>query len=250
MTSNLVPQVITDKNGVTTTRWVKPTGNSSVAQSALRSLPPIPAVPQLQHVSRVSLLGGLYKAFSEYGEYENWENLDFDGITAKLKGMDDHSLRLVTNFIQKDNQIAHAKVTEMVDLLDTYADQPTYLNELLTYHDAFSNGTDQQFREEAVQKLHKCAEIPKMNDYSLAKAETQAEIRRLLKSAEDHYAEYYEPDDNQNIILGEGMRKFIADNPDQLDRIDEIMIERQTEDPEVVNSKLNSETPSISSGIL
>lgn len=250
MTSNLVPQVITDKNGVTTTRWVKPTGNSSVAQSALRALPPISTEPQLQHVSRVSLLGALYKAFSEYGEYEDWEEADLDGITAKLKGLDDHSLRLITNFIQKDNQIVHAKVTEIVDLVDTYGVRPPYLNELLAYYDTFSNGVSQEFKEEAVEKLHKCVEIPTMTDYSLADADTQSEIRRLLKSAENHYAEYYDPDDNQNIIIGEGMRKFIADNPDQLDRIDEIMIERQTEDPEVVNSILNSQTPSISSGIL
>lgn len=247
MTSNLVPQVITDKNGVTTTRWVKPTGNSSVAQSALRSLPPISVVPQLQSVSRVGLLGGLYKAFSEHGDYEEW---DIDEITSTLKGLDDHSLRLITTFVQKDGQIDDARVTDMADLLVTYGVRPPYLNELITYRDSFSNGTDQDFREEAVQKLHQCAEIPEMDDYSLADEETQAEIRRLLKSAEKFYAEYYDPDDNQNIIIGEGMRKFIADNPDQLDRIDEIMIERQTEDPEVVNSILNSQTPSISSGIL
>jgi hypothetical protein len=61
---------------------------------------------------------------------------------------------------------------------------------------------------------------------------------------------YDAEDPTHNIILGEKMRAFISDNLDQIDRIDAIMIERQTEDPALVKSIMQSDTPSISSGIL
>lgn len=249
MQSNLVLTTVMDKNGVMTKRWVKPpVAMNGAATPALPPLRSLNTPVSLEGISTSALQKELYMAFSSYGDRDEF---DIDDIEPIIKRSEDHTLRLLTNFIQQNGRIDHDRVTIAADLLRAYDYDKIALNEVLYYYDAFSGGAYLEFREEAVKKLHKCAEIPDAEDYSLADEDTQVEARRLLKSAEEYYADTYDPDDSShNIILGEEMRKFLRSNMKRIERIDEIMIERDTEDPVLVNSILNSETPSISSGIL
>jgi hypothetical protein len=248
MKNNLVLTAVTDKNGVMTKRWVKLSSPDTV--SAL-TIPPVQlSVPisPLYGVSRSTLLHDLYKAFNEYGDHDEY---DIDEITGLLKKFDDHTLRVTTSFVMNEGDFDSERIVLAADILSTYEFDRISRNEIMSYYDAFTYRAEDQFREDAILKLHKCAELQDAEDYSLVDDETRTEARRLLRSAEEYYVQTYDAEDpTHNIILGEKMRAFISDNLDQIDRIDAIMIERQTEDPALVKSIMQSETPSISSGIL
>ena len=244
MRNSLVQKVITDKNGVTTSRWVKP---DSGDQTPTRQLPPItplaPAPVPLGLVPRTTLLTGLYSAFSEHSDPDT-------EVTPVLKNLDTETLRIISGHLIRENGEADPNLTFFAsEWVAAHCDDEAYLRELFVYYDAFEEDTCGTFREDAVMKLHSCAEIPSMDDYSSADDETKARIFELIASAERVYDT--EPDaPEQNIILGERMRKMMSDNPDQLDRIVQIMSERNTEDPDLIASIINHEAPSISSGIL
>jgi len=251
MNSNLVLTIVTDKNGVITKRWVKPSSSGvGVPVRAIPSLQYLATPVSLSGISRSALQKELRRAFHDYGDHDDFS---FDDIAQLIKRCEDHTLRLVTLFIQKDGNIDHDRVTVAADILQAYSYDKIMINEVLHYHDAFPDRTVLQFREEAVRKLHKHKYdgLPELDDYSLADEDTQTEVRRLLKSAGDYYAETYVPEYSSfDIILSEEMRNFISNNMDRIDRIDEIMIERGTEDPVLVKTILDSDTTSISSGIL
>lgn len=249
MNNNLVPKVITDRNGVTTTRWTKP--DQSPSLKALPQVQPLLPASPLAGVNRTTLLHDLYAGFERHGD----DNEDyFDDICKKLKSLPDHSLRIITSFIVHDGDYDGSKVVYAAEVLMVYEGSTTDINEILHYFDAFSDGTSNLLREEAISKLKKCVEIPYAEDYTLVEATTQTEIRRLLKLAGDYYGATYDPDDsNHNIIVGEKMRSMIRDNQhdeERLEQINALMIERQTEDHELILSILDSDTPAISSGLI
>lgn len=243
MNSNLTPKVITDKNGVTTTRWVKRENNSPVTRHLPQVAPLANTPAPLQSVSRMDLLFGLYEAFSEHSDPDT-EAGPF------LKRMDTDTLRLMSANIMNDNgAVDPGKAFFAAEWVAFFYDDEVYLRELFAYDEAFDEQTSGSFREEVIGKLHRCPEIPSMDDYSMADDETKAEICRLIKLAEQVYDT--EPDvPDQDIILGERMRKLMDDNTDRLDEIIGIMKERDTEDPDFVASILNAEVQPVSSGIL
>jgi hypothetical protein len=237
-----------DKNGVMTKRWVKPSSPDTASALSIPPVQPPALISPLYGVSRSTLLHDLYKAFNEYGDHDEY---DIDEITEILKKSDDHTLRVATSFVMDEGDFDSERVIVAADILGAFQNSSVSTNEILAYYDAFSSHTSGTIREDAIVKLRKCAEIPYAEDYSLVDEQTQAEVRRLLRAAGDYYGDTYDPEDpSHNIILGEKMRAFIRDNMDQIDRINAIMIERQTEDPALVKSIMQSDTPSISSGIL
>lgn len=251
MKSNLVLATVTDKNGVMTKRWVKPTPTGAVSALSIPPVQPAAPISPLYGVSRSTLLHDLYKAFNEYGDHHEY---DIDEITEILKKSDDHTLRIATSFVINEGDFDSERIVVAADILQAYQDSVHTVNEMLTYHGAFSEEAFNALREDTIMKLRKCAEIPYAEDYSLVDEKTQTEVRRLLRSAGEHYSGTYDPEDpSHNIIIGEKMRELLHDNANDeevLGRINKIMIERQTEDPVLIQSILNSETSAISSGIL
>lgn len=249
--SNLVLATVTDKNGVMTKRWVKPQPSSALSSISIPQVQSVPPASPLMGVDRSTLLHGLYSGFEYHGDPDEYH---LDDICKILKDYPDHTLRIVTSFIVPDGGYDRTRIVVAADILQAYQDSVRIVNEMLTYHGAFSEEAFNDLREDAIMKLRKCAEIPYAEDYSLVDEKTKTEVRRLLRSAGEHYSGTYDPEDpSHNIIIGEKMRGLLHDNANDeevLGRIDKIMIERQTEDPALIQSILNSETSAISSGIL
>jgi hypothetical protein len=244
---NLVPTPVTDKNGVSTVRHMKPVQSAS---TALRSLPAVTAPPSPQPV-RSDFLTHLYGVFSEYHDHDEH---DLDEITANIKSLDIETLKLLGPFVTKGSDTPDFwRVRLAIEWMDDYSGgDEVFLRELLSYTDVFKEGTEEEFVTEAIMKMHACSELPHMDDYSTATGEDRVEVERVLRLTEAVYCEpllegSYPP---EAVILGERMRALMAENPDRLSEIYTIMHERDFEDPDLISSILFADNRALKEGHL
>lgn len=236
---NLVPKVITDKNGVTTTRWVKP--DKSVPASAIPQMSPV-ATPTAS--SRDLMVDELLKWFGECDEY----SIDVEKVLKAIPKYGNDTLELISADMQNG-----AEARDIAALwISLYSDQETYIRELFAYRAAFDPSTDYSFVEEAVHYLHQWDELPDDDDYSKADEELKQKIYDVLGVTETAIAEDYEmAREGNDPILPADLRRLIMDRPDDLDRINEIMMNNPgVRSGEQIAMMLDSDSPAIANGIL
>lgn len=238
MKNNLVPKVITDKNGVTTTRWVKP--NKAVSSSAIPQVSPTAPAPS----SHAHMVDELLDWFSKCDEY----SLDVKRVNKAVPTFSNETLELIVADTRKDDG---ARDTAAL-WISLYSENETYLRELFAYRDAFDPSTDYSFVEEAVHYLHQWDELPDDDDYSRADEDLKQKIYDVLAVTESVIAEDYEMKrEGNDPILPADLRKLVMDRPDDLDRINEIILNNPgVRSGEQIAMMLDSDSPAIANGIL
>lgn len=238
MNKNLVPKVITDKNGVTTTRWVKP--DKVVASSAIPQVSP--AAPASS--SHDYMVDDLLNWFSKCDEY----SIDVERVNKSVPTFSDETLKLIVDDMHKGYE---ARDTAAL-WISLYSENETYLRELFTYRDAFDPSTDYSFVEEAVHYIHQWDELPDDDDYSRADEELKQKIYDVLAVTETMIAEDYEMKrEGNDPILPADLRKLVMDRPDDLDRINEIILNNPgVRNGEQIAMMLDSDAPAVRDGIL
>jgi hypothetical protein len=241
--SNLVPKVIKDKNGVTTTRLVKPDKPSS---SSMETFPHVSAVPTVSSADRKKMIKNLSYQF------ENWcdpQEVNVDGALAAIPKFESATLAALTADLGDHPE---DKLNTAAIWIDLYSNQEPYLREIFAYRDAFDPSTDYSFVEESIYYLKECGDLPPMDDYSKATGRLQQTIRNLLSATETMIAEDYENGrEGNDPLLPADMRKLIIDRPDDFERISDILVEN----PDIYSADrivlmLENEAPSLSKGVL
>lgn len=240
MNKNLVPKVITDKNGVTTTRWVKP----EKAASSVSDIPPVSPNQATPAATDAHLVESLVDWFKECDEY----SIDVEAVVKAIPTYGNDTLELLSAEMLRGTE---GRDTAAL-WISLYSDQETYLRELFTYRDAFDPSTDYSFIEEAVHYLHEYDELPKMKDYSKADEDLKQKIYDVLAVTESAIAEDYEASrEGNDPILPADLRQLVMDRPYDLDRINEIILENPgVRSGEQIAMMLDSDAPAVRDGIL
>jgi hypothetical protein len=238
MNNNLVPKVITDKNGVTTTRWVKPEHKSTGKDS-------IPPVKQPQR--QVSIDAVREDVLSRFRAC-NPQEINVDGILQKVSTMEESTLRIVHAVLDKGGPDDPERAGSWIDIYDS----ERYLRELFTYYDAFDPETDYSFVEEAIHYLHEYEVLPNDEDYSRSAPEVQDTIRNLLNVTETLLSdEYEEGRDGNDPILPVPLQRLVVERPEDLDRINDIILDNPgLGDADRIALMLEADAPSMRGGIL
>lgn len=240
--SNLVPKVITDKNGVTTTRWVKPDKTTSPSLAMVPSASVTPSVSPAEREKMIKFLSFHFGncdpgAVNAGKALEMTPKFEDDTLAAITASLGDHP----------EDDIETAVVW-----IELYGNQEPYLREIFTYRDAFDPATDYSFVEEAIYYLEECGDLPPMDDYSKATGQLQQTIRNLLNATETMISEDYERQrEGNDPILPADIRKLIIDRPDDFERISDILVEN----PDIYSADriilmLENEAPQLSKGVL
>jgi hypothetical protein len=123
------------------------------------------------------------------------------------------------------------------------------MREIFAYRGAFDDDTGLFEVSNTVESLHRCTELPAMEDYSGADEQTREQVVELLQSAVIISSSAL-PERRRAVLGKETQEMLNTDDEEYRDRIIEIMGARDTEDPVLIRSILASETPAISDGIL
>lgn len=240
MTGNLVPKVLTDKNGVQTTRWVKP-------EQKISKLAAVPMPVMSPQQLRVSRLGSLYKAFEEHAQTIASDDItDVDSLCKFVRHLEDATLPIVVDFIYDDDGYSrYGRILDLDDCLTQYNDG-AHLRELLTYRGVFDD-LDVHRISDMVQSLHRCTELPPMDDYSEADKKTREQIVELLQSAVFVSSRTFP--EGSRAVLGRDAQNLLETHPDR-EAVIKVMADRNTEDVALISSILSSEAPAVSDGIL
>lgn len=242
MRTNLVPKVITDKNGVTTTRWVKADQKTAV-------LPAIPLASPVYQPDRTDYLHSVYKAISDHARSLEADGIDIDGATGLIKHFDHTTLRVLADFLYGDEETAnYGRLLDAEECISNFR-EGVHMREVFAYRGAFDDDMDILEISSTVESLHRCTELPAMEDYSEADEQTRSQVIELLQSAV--FVSSRALPERRRAVLGKETQEMLTtDDEDDRDRVIEIMGARDTEDPALIRSILNSETPAISNGIL
>lgn len=228
---NLIPEARADKNGKTTVRWIKPESGSATLKQAL----PAPTLPEPD----------LPKLRSEVARTM--------GISARLENLGADTLGMV---------LAYADADKDIDNLCYWANEygnklngafgENYLREILTYQTAFSADSSPRFIEKAVGELGAYKRLPRMDDYSRAEPELKRFIHGLLSLTCHLYSDWFNEHEESvpRYIENESLMNLIFDNPDKVELIKSVVIERKTENVETIRAVLDSGTVALGEGAL
>lgn len=242
MNNNLVPKVITDKNGVKTTRWVKPGKGSA---STLDTIPTVTASPVVSPEERERMVKHLVFQFERCDP----NSVNVGNAVTMTPNFEDSTLSAITSSLGEHPE---DNIEIAVIWIELYGHNEPYLRELFTYRDAFDPSTDYSFVEESIYYLKECGDLPPMEDYSRATGELQQTIRNLLSATETVIAEDYENSrEGKDPILPPDLRKLIMDRPEDFERISDTLLEH----PDINSADrilliLDHEAPSLSKGVL
>ena len=242
MSSHLVQKTITDKNGVVSTRWVKPENSPS-------SSTVIPAVNLTGATSasdRQSVLNMITDRFEAYSPHD----FDVAGTTTRLAYFSYETLAVITAELEKED--SEDRISQTSFWITVYADRERLLREVLYYWDAFDPSTDYNFVDESISHLHELKSLPQIDDYSKADPELQKIITDVLSTTESLYSEEYELTHGEGTkpVLSEALCRLVMDRPDEFDRINDIILDHGVRDAEQIEMILDSDTQSLRGGIL
>lgn len=244
MKSNaLVPKIITDKNGVTTTRWVRPESQTGPSTDLI---PHASVAPKVSSEERRKMVKNLTY---QIGNGCRPEMVNVEGALTAIPKFENATLSALTSYFGDAPGDLLDKAAIWIDL---YSGQEPLFREILTYHNAFDPITEDSFVEESIYYLRNCGDLPPMEDYSQATGQLQQTIRNLLSATETMIGEDYENQrEGNDPILPADMRKLIIDRPDDFERISDILVEN----PDIYSADrivlmLKNDAPSLSKGVL
>lgn len=239
MNNNLVPKVLTDKNGVVTTRMVNPVASG---RTEMR-IPDVTITPRMK--DRHETCSFIRERLANIPEDE----LDVHGLMRGVQYFKDSTLELMAKNLEGASDDRTLIIAQWTDF---NLSNEIFLREVLTFNDVFDEGADGGFMEEAVTFIHQYDELPKEEDYSEASEECKELIRRLMRVAEAVYSERYDMGAADcTPRLEESLRKLVAERPDDLDRILDVIKTRKLDNGDRVRLFLDTDSPeAIAEGIL
>jgi hypothetical protein len=128
----------------------------------------------------------------------------------------------------------------------------TYLREMVTYRSAFSSSTDGAYIEVAVGSLGEYKRLPRMDDYSAAGPELKRFIQGLLAITDHLYSDWHDTDEDSvpKVIHEPELEDLIFDNPEKVELIHNVIVERKTTDVETIKAVIDSGPSALGSGAL
>ena len=245
MTNNsLVPIRRPDKNGRMVTRWVR---SWEVESSALNVPAPVILSPSGRDTEKMrselsDALGGSAYEDAVGNITNNLDNLTgktlevlIDSYRADERGKDALGL-----WVSKYGNRNNGEFGEQM------------IREMTTYRPAFSSDADPNFIEHAVSALGEYKQLPRTGDYSSVEPELQEFIHGLMSITEHLHSEWFDQDEDSvpHIIQNKELVALIFEHPEQVEMVRAAMIERKTEDADIIREVLNSESTSLSQGAL
>lgn len=268
MNSNLTPERRTDKNGKTSTRWVKPGATSLQPKAAL------PAPKPALHLQTPHLDASFKRA-----------NLDQRGFTIAY--LDPRTVVAVEELLASvgndyETAILRSEINDLVfgalkTIRDGYDDDYRCdINNVAVFGKILKDDGDCKGRiNRYIAGLHRYGAFTDISDFLLeATDEQRAQAKALVHFANtapepwsknyygydsdstDIYGTYSEDANEEDLYVAvdgndpEGLTEFIMDHHEQVDDIIRIITERQSDDLTMLASVLGHEETSLRSGLL
>lgn len=236
---NLVLKPVTDKNGVTTSRWVKPEQTSAASSS----IPPV----ALRNQTVATVEEMREKLVADVGKLDSG-SFHVRRVQSALSHYDERTLKIISDDIAKDPE---ERLERAAQWITQYSEEEIYLRELFTYCDAFDPSTDYSFVEDAIGGMKHYRTMPLMQDYSEANPELQQTIRNVLNVTETLLAEdHVQQKVSFPVKMSENMYALVSQRPEDLDRINDIILDHGVGDGEQIALMMDSSTPQLIDGIL
>lgn len=243
MNQNLVPELRTDKNGVVSKRWVRPAGVSAASKSQVPQ-PKMQSKPVSKEEIDV-LSNEIYEVINGNGKYDS---VLFNDIQRSLLSytpqtinklrmrFDDHSsgFRYSGGF--------HHTVAEMIDL----GASDSLINDFLKY-------PPQRRQKTSIIALHYYRESHgiafepsgEADPRVIALKDTAESVKLAVRNSGKPKDTFWIP-----VIQDERLIHLVLDRLDDNERINEIIIERSTDDYETIILALDAPVKSLSKGAL
>jgi hypothetical protein len=233
--ANLVQKTITDKNGVTTKRWVKPAGNTAEAKKRLPS--PAPATPSINAPRLVELMKLCPLGIRGYGP-QIFDPRTVSAIEGILESRPPNSFDA--------RSLIARPLYDFTPPRGSHQD----LNNVGVFGEAIlSNGGYKGSVDVYVRGLQKTKEFRHIKDFLLDATEEQREraiaLVTVANAAPEEWfinnngydkngdeVEGWEPEDHHIGLKDEpkGLREFVMDHHEHTDEIVRIMHERASAD--------------------
>jgi hypothetical protein len=250
MRNSLTPEQRTDKNGVTSTRWVKPVAPVS---DALSQLPP----PSLNSRRRVAEFITADVHSIVFGKDENndearlrindyllghtdqtleaiQEFLNFYSVTQNYYGSKTH---IVASAIERGE--SHGLVSDLITYLEWADEYSIRTLRLYRERDGVSDETPQGTPDPRVIALLKTTRVVIDTPYGGAVPENSP-VEEVVGDGGEYYY----------IIKDSRVTKLILDHPDDNDLINRIVRERKTVKHDVIHAAIEGPAKGLSSGVL
>jgi hypothetical protein len=257
---NLVQKTITDKNGVTSSRWVKP-GTGGPDTMSMVPAPVISAGEKIEtyRLTRIAAAAAYVGQIADpydpdYDEFLEQSEEDFEG----------YSIEMLQEIAASDADSSYLKMFGLKHMIESDADTADMRDVLNLVHVLSNN--DEFYEPEAAIKviasLKKYPGVEPLNDAEgpypeLRKKQCEALLRvydmtdQLI--AEAHLGQESLPYDEElgtNLLANERLVDLVVNNPDDIDAILEFMEERGTDDVERIKESLYVGNRDIAAGIL
>lgn len=267
MNSNLVPEVRTDKNGVPTTRWVKPFASDSDKGSAI----PAPAGISFAQKPSPALIGSAAAAY--VAEIESDMVGDDEYIEqARETALDDLAIypESVLAEISRESSNPFLKYWGLKLLMeDSNTGDATDL--LLDYLHLIEKLAEYDYEEpeDAVRLVVSLSKhyyeglkpIPLDNIYPERRKQQLEALAMAFVWLETYVADEKMPyetfklvsidgHNDLEVIADENFSRFVIDNPEHANVIVDFVKERKSLDIEAMREIISSDSPALSSGII
>lgn len=262
--SNLVPERRTDKNGVTRTRWVKPTEDSHKPSIPSPSMPPVSkAYKDL-----------IRQVMSELSQDEKVsERIDPSLIKKRLMRLPRHTLEYISStrdpwisnpYLDKilisalHNEIPPVVVDDLAYLylsmaydISSYATwslrgfegEMIITDALRGIHAASLDGVDYDFKGDTPLRLRD-------DDRGSKTLAILNVMNLLLDEFPDEALVHHDDKDFTDIITDRELAKLVVDKHDRNEELVEIMETRRTVDPVLISSIMDAEANAMRGGFL
>lgn len=286
MNPNLVPTLIVNKNGVTTTVHKKPTGSANT--SAVLPLPVAPALhtSSLTDTQRSELIsqihdcaGILHEGFS-YAIGKPYKDI----IRDLMFTYPDNAVTAVHDYLMLDLSHDREEYNNRFGFLIMltmlmHRETGNTVHEYLTFKTALPlTAGEPEYGTEIIRGLHSYNQLPVMDNYADSDQDTKRRIAALLSVTETLFAQYKEhhrqvivaangknyplviptplefglplEEKPEVRLIGDSLIELIIEQPENADAISRHIIEEGINDGVLLREIFDSSTPSLRDGLI
>lgn len=285
MKTNLVPTVIVNKNGVTTTVHKTPL-TASPAGRLPAPVVIIPAATNLTEAQRSDMIsqtheraGILHEGFS-YTIGKSYKDI----IRDQLLTYSDNALTAMHDYLMLDlshDREAYNNRFGFLTILTSimYRDTDNTIHEYLTFKKALPLTTgDPEYGTKIIRGLHSYKQLPVMDNYADSDQDTKRRIAALLSVTEALFTQHKEHQRQVIVaangsnyplviptplefglpleekpevrLIGDSLIELIIDQPEKADAISRHIIEEGINDGVLLREIFDSSTPSLRDGLI
>lgn len=245
---NLIPTLITDRNGKLTTVHKRP---QALSQAALLPSPALQPVKDRKHLEK-GVYEGLLAVFTKMHEVTEQGRTD---LSNDLRGYSESTLHSLSLIFTQDDDLARGVALHMMQgESEALVNETIFFYRLTDSHDYWKTAAE-------VRALGQYAPVSFYND--LSKEDEYVtdiclalmKVSRLIDTVPDNPSPHleYTPTGNlwdMAVIKDEELVNFIATRPEDADEIAEIIRDYDTTNPAAINGIMQGNTPSLAEGTL